>query len=745
MTPPLWKALGATLAALTLLGGLTACGGGGGDTSNDGSTTPTAADTSPEPLPVSTAVPRFAYVVNGASNTVSIYRVDASTGQWRPNGYALTGDRPSSVTVDPSGQFAYVANYYGNSITTYTVNASNGALTKVGDDVPTGETPHAITIDAQHRFAYVSHDGEGGALSTYAIDPTSGALSKAGDDVPTGEGPLSLVIAPSGQFAFLATRGAQTLLAFAVDAQTGALTQIGNASYLESPNAIRMDPGGKFLYALGDGGVLTTLGIDARTGRPGQVGDAAVIPGNEAVAMTIAPSGTSGYVVNKSSNTVSAFAVNRATGAVTHIGDVDTGKLPVAVTIDVAGQFAYVANGGDQTVSAYRIHTSTGALTPVSQVRAQMEPSAIAVVSGPAAASVTPQVIYAPHGSRNAITSYRINAQDGSLTPMSEVATDTKPRRIALDPYGRWAYVAHERNRVISVYSIDSDGVLHPLSDVSEPGSGNPRTWGPNSLVVDPSGRFVYAHYASTNEIQAFAMDASTGALTSVGQFTTTSWPTQLHMDPVGLFIYASSSSDNRIAIWRINAHTGGLTALDDSVTSTGRFATLAIDPYGQRVHMVASGPQLSFYAYNIDASTGQLVDAHPSLTPPPPANDEPPPADQVTLNPGAFLIDPTGKFAYVAVHSSDLNHNVLSTYSIGDNGLLSKVADVPFGTAENWQGAFAIDPSGRFVYAFDTITVSTFSIDAGLGTLTPEGKLPSQGAEQWTLVEEMVVMGVVR
>ncbi len=742
MTHPIWKTIGATLAALTLLGGLTACGGGGGGSGGDGNTTPTAADTSPEPLPVSTAVPRFAYVANSTSDTVSVYLVDASTGQWRPNGYAVTGRRPSAVTVDPSGQFAYVTNYYGDSISAYTVNASNGALTKVGDDVPTGQTPSTITIDARHRFAYVANSGGGGSISIYAIDAATGALSKGGDDVPTGEGPQSLVIAPSGQFAYLATRGAQTLLAFAIDAQTGALKQIGDASPLDEPDAITIDPGGKFVYALADGGHLTTFGIDGHTGAPSRVGDDDIVPGDECVAIAIAPSGKFGYVANKSSNTVSAFSVNRATGAVTNIGDVASGKQPVAVTVDEAGHFAYVANGGDQTVSAYRIDASTGLLTPVSQVRAQMEPSAVAVVSGLSAASTTPRFIYAPNADANAITAYSINATDGSLTPMGDMASGSKPGIMALDPYGRWAYVAHQSTRTISVYRIDTNGDLHPLSEVTEAGADDPDLLGPTSLVVDPSGRFVYANYASANEIQAFAMDASNGTLTSVGHFATTSWPLQLLMDPVGLFIYASGSSSNLISIWRIDTHTGSLTALDDSATSTGRYATLAMDPFGQRVQVVTNGPQLAFYAYNIDASTGQLVDAHPSLTPPSPANEQPPlPTDPPTLMAAPFLIDPTGKFAYAAVHSSDLNYNVLSTYTISATGVLSKVADVPFGTADNWAGPIVIDPSGRFVYAFDSTTVSAYGINAGTGAVTRVGDLALQG----NLTGSVVVMGVVQ
>ncbi len=45
------------------------------------------------------------------TDTVSIYTVNASTGQLRANGYVPAGTQPSAVAVDPSGKFAYVANF----------------------------------------------------------------------------------------------------------------------------------------------------------------------------------------------------------------------------------------------------------------------------------------------------------------------------------------------------------------------------------------------------------------------------------------------------------------------------------------------------------------------------------------------------------------------------------------------------------------------------------------------------------
>jgi 6-phosphogluconolactonase (cycloisomerase 2 family) len=720
----LWKKINATLAALTLLGGLTACGGGGGG-NPDATVAPASAEAPTSALPASLGtVPRFAYVANFGSSTVSIYQVDASTGQWRPHGYAVTGDRPSAVTVDPSGQFAYVTNYYGNSISAYAINASNGALTKVGDDVPTGQNPGAITIDAQHRFAYVSM-GQAGAISTYAINAVSGALTKVGDDVPTGEGPHKLVIAPSGQFAYLDTRGAGTLLAFAIDAQTGALKQIGDATALNAPDVVAVDPGGKFVYALTDGGVIKTFGIDAHTGALTHEGDFAVAGFGDTGAFALVPSGQYGYVVNKATNIVSAFSVDSTTGVLTMIGDVATGQQPVAVTVDAKGQFAYVANGGDNTVTAYSIDASTGKLTNVGLVRAQLEPSSIAILSGQAAVSVTPQFVYTANVDANTISAYSVDANSGALTKISDLATDASPGIVAADPYGRFVYVAHAYDNAITAYSIDSTGALHKLNDVP---ADNAEVTAPTSLVVDPSGRFVYAGYRNSNNIQAYAIDAGTGNLKSAGLLFTTSQVIAMAVDPLGLFIYATTSSSNTVSAWRIDTTTGGLTAIDSGASAVDSPGILAIDPLGQYVHVVSGDTPVFIHTYTIDASSGQLVYVSEAT-------------DPSALSVRSFVVDPSRQFAYAVVYTSNSSSAVLSTYTISATGVLTKVNDVPFGSADAAPTAFAVDPTGRFAYGIfqlgfsGNFTGSTYSIDAITGALTKVSDLSQWHGRTYSVV----------
>ncbi len=91
-----------------------------------------------------TPYPRFAYVANFTSSTISIYTVDSTTGQLRHNGYVAAGTSPISVTVDPSGKFAYAANLNSSNISVYTINQTTGALT-AGTAVAAGTWPYSVT------------------------------------------------------------------------------------------------------------------------------------------------------------------------------------------------------------------------------------------------------------------------------------------------------------------------------------------------------------------------------------------------------------------------------------------------------------------------------------------------------------------------------------------------------------------------------------------------------------------------
>ena len=83
----------------------------------------------------------FAYVVNRGDNTVSMFRIDQTTGNLLPNGTIAAGMLPFRIDFDPTGRFVYVTNE-DSAASIYAVG-SDGTLTAVGT---TGPTTGALSI-----------------------------------------------------------------------------------------------------------------------------------------------------------------------------------------------------------------------------------------------------------------------------------------------------------------------------------------------------------------------------------------------------------------------------------------------------------------------------------------------------------------------------------------------------------------------------------------------------------------------
>ena len=125
-------------------------------------------------------------------------------------------------------------------------------------------------------------------------------------------------------------------------------------------------------------------------------------------------------------------------------------------------------------------------------------------------------------------------------------------------------YVANREGNNVSAYAINLiTGVLTPVS-------GSPFTTGvgPDSVTVDPAGKFAYvANFdATANSISAFTINASTGALTAVSGSPfnqSLAQPTSVMVDPADKFVYAANGFG--LSVFTINSASGALTALSGS------------------------------------------------------------------------------------------------------------------------------------------------------------------------------------
>ena len=202
-----------------------------------------------------------------------------------------------------------------------------------------GMFPQSIAVGSSGKFAYVANAGclyFAGNVSMYKINPTTGALASIGSPVPADLGAHSVAVDPSGKFAYVANMG---------DLDTG--VGAGVSAYTINPTS----------------GALTSIGtIEPPCVPPPSPGSC--VPNS----VTVDPSGKFGYVANEGGFTptsVSMYAINATTGALTFMGIVAAGGRAISVTVDPSGKFAYVADGGPNSdgspgvnVSMYTLNTA---------------------------------------------------------------------------------------------------------------------------------------------------------------------------------------------------------------------------------------------------------------------------------------------------------------------------------------------------------------------------------------------------
>lgn len=132
----------------------------------------------------------------------------------------------------------------------------------------------------------------------------------------------------------------------------------------------------------------------------------------------------------------------------------------------------------------------------------------------------------------------------------------------------KFAYTANKSTNNISAYTIDgSTGALTYVKSVAA-GSN------PVSVTVDPTGKFVYVVNSNDDSIWAYTINQSTGELTYVALMATGAYPVSVTVDPSGKFVYAANLTSNNISVFAINQNTGVLTYV-----TTGSAGTAGVDP----------------------------------------------------------------------------------------------------------------------------------------------------------------------
>ena len=296
------------------------------------------------------------------------------------------------------------------------------------------------------------------------------------------------------------------------------------------------------------------------------------------------------YLANGEAGKIYAYRITANGGLASVTGSpFSTGLEPASLAVDTFGHFLYAANSGENSISAYKIG-GTGGLAPLGKTWAGMAPVSVAVDPFGRfvyVANLGNELSPPPQPSN--VSSFRI-AKNGTLAPVigSPFLSGILPIAVVADPFGRYVYVAnsgtHELDTEnIAGYRVAQNGALKRLND-SPFANGE----GPESAAMDPWGRFLYVANFFDEVLSVYRI-AGNGNLTPVvgSPFATTPASSIVVVDPQGRFLYVANSFEPAISVYRIAAN-GALTQLPGSpfhvetepdsmvIDLTGRFLYLA-------------------------------------------------------------------------------------------------------------------------------------------------------------------------
>jgi YVTN family beta-propeller protein len=344
-----------------------------------------------------------------------------------------------------------------------------------------------------------------------------------------------------------------------------------------------VDPAGKFAYVASFGcdfdGAVSMYTINPTTGALASIGSP--VPSNDEFtnSVTVDPSGKFVYVASSGDlwdidfGSVVTYTINPTTGALTSTtggingtGINGTPEFFNSMALDPSGKFAYAADGGafpggsfgsSSSVSMYTINSTTGALTSIGMIDAGAVPDSVAV--DPAG-----KFAYVANFGSNDVSMYTIDATTGALASTGTIAAGPGPISIAVDPADKFAYVANwtrdNTGGSVSMYTIDATtGALISIGSIAAGTS-------PFSVAVDPAGRFAYvANWTGDNtegSVSMYTIDATTGVLTPTGTIATELSPTSIVIHPSGKFAYVTNSGSASVSMYSIDSATGTLTLI---------------------------------------------------------------------------------------------------------------------------------------------------------------------------------------
>ncbi len=327
------------------------------------------------------------YTKPGKSQGIYVGKLDTATGKLSPIELAGEAKSPSFVALSPDQRFLYAAMEAGGGAVGAFAVGADGKLTKLNEQPSGGGGACHVWVDATGKTVFVANYG-GGSIASFAVKPDGSLGERAtfvqfegtGPDPKRQEKPHghSIYTDAANKFVYSCDLGTDKVWIFKLDAAKSTLTPaeppFGKVPAGGGPRHLAIHPNGKFAYANNEMGLsVTAFARNESTGALTELHTLPTLPeGADAKGASTAeifchPTGKWLYVSNRGHDTIATYAIG-TDGKLTFIEAAPAQvKVPRGFAIDPSGQWLITAGQDDDKIAVLKIDPATGKLSATDQ------------------------------------------------------------------------------------------------------------------------------------------------------------------------------------------------------------------------------------------------------------------------------------------------------------------------------------------------------------------------------------------
>lgn len=330
---------------------------------------------------------------------------------------------------------------------------------------------------------------EDGVIDVLELDPADGTLGEA---APRAAAPKirALAVAPEGYRIYAALSDTPgRIAAYDVDPHTGALSAAGSGTVPAPQCYLSIDRTGRFLFGASYHGHQVTVSAVDDNGHLAGPELEQQEPGRRAHAVLPSPDNSFVYATSLGSDRIVAYHFDQSTGRIVPASSVqaDPDSGPRHLRFSAVGDRVYVLHEMSGDVAVYQRDAGTGELAELQKIASVPEdlglihgrmrepgkedPGPEAIWCADLRLSLDGRFLYTTERSSSTISSFAVDAEDGTLRYLDTVPTERQPRGINIDPSGNFLLACGELSGSVTVYRIGPDGTL-TVTDRRATGAG---------------------------------------------------------------------------------------------------------------------------------------------------------------------------------------------------------------------------------------------------------------------------------